>query len=77
MFNKHNTNFTGRWKKWNRRDLQRNNYFINLGESNKFSDHNTIDNFCDFFQQHGRFPGSQDLIVVLKPEITYILKLTK
>ena len=51
------------------RDLQRNNYFINLGETNEFSDHNIIDTFCDFFQQHGRFPGSQDLIVVPKPEI--------
>ena len=40
------------------RDLQRNNHFINLGETNEFSDHNIIDNFCDFFQEHGRFPGS-------------------
>ena len=58
-------------------DLQRNNYFINLGESNKFSDHNIIDTFCDFFQQHGRFPGCQDLIVVSKSEIPYFIKTNK
>ena len=34
-----------------------NNYFINLGETNEFSDHNIIDTFCYFFQQHGGFPG--------------------
>ena len=58
----------------NDRDLQRNNYFINLRETNEFSDHNIIDIFCDFFQQHGRFPGSQDLVVVPKPEIPYFIK---
>ena len=58
----------------NDRDLQRNNYFINLRETNEFSDHNIIDTFCDFFQQHGRFPGSQDLVVVPKPEIPYFIK---
>ena len=41
-------------------DLQRNNYFINLGETNEFSNHNIKDTFCDSFQQHGRVPGSQD-----------------
>ena len=30
-------------------DLQRNNYFINLGETNEFSNHNIIDTFCKFF----------------------------
>ena len=50
----------------NDHDLQRHNYFINLGEKNDFSDHNITNTFCDFFQQHGRFPGSQDLIVVPK-----------
>ena len=59
------------------RDLQRHNYFINLDKTNDFSDHNIIDTFCDFFQQHGRFPGSQDLIVVLKPEIPYFIKTNK
>ena len=59
------------------RDLQRHNYFINLDETNDFSDHNIIDTFCDFFQQHGRFPGSKDLIVVLKPEIPYFIKTNK
>ena len=32
------------------RDLQRNNYFINLSKRNEFSDHYIIDNFCEFFQ---------------------------
>ena len=58
----------------NDRDLQRNNYFINVSETNEFSDHNIIDTFCDFFQQHGRFPGSQDLVVVPKSEIPYFIK---
>ena len=53
------------------RDLQRNNYFINLGETNEFSDHNVLYTFCDFFQQHGRFPGSQDLIAVPMSKILY------
>ena len=43
-----------------------------MGETNEFSDHNIIDTFCDFFQQHGRFPGSQDLVDVPKLEIPYI-----
>ena len=59
------------------RDLQRQNYFINLGETNEFSDHNIIDAFCDFFQQHRRFPGSQALIVIPKPEISYFIKTNK
>ena len=33
-------------------DLQRNNYFINFGETNEFSYHNIIDTFCEVFQQH-------------------------
>ena len=59
------------------RDLQRNNYFINLGKTNEFSDHNIIDTFCEFFQQHGRFPGSQDLVVVSRPETPYFIKTDK
>ena len=43
-------------------DLQRNNCFINFKETNEFSNHNIIDTFCDFSQQHERFPGSQDLV---------------
>ena len=58
-------------------DLQRNNYFINLGKTNEFSDHNIIDTFGEFFQQHRRFPGSQDLIVVSRPEIPYFIKTDK
>ena len=48
-----------------------------MGETNEFSDHNIIDTFCDFFQQHGRLPGSQDLGVVPKPEIPYSIKTKK
>ena len=48
-----------------------------MGETNEFSDHNIIDTFCDFFQQHGRFPVSQNLLVVPKPEIPYFLKTNK
>ena len=59
------------------RDLQRNNYFINLGETNEFSYHNIIDTFCEIFQQHWRFPGSQDLIVVPRPKIPYFIKTDK
>ena len=59
------------------RDLQRNNYLINLGETNEFSNHNIIDTFYEFYQQHGRFPGSQDLIVVPKPEILHFIKTNK
>ena len=40
------------------RDLQRNNYFINSGKTNEFSNHNIINTFCEFFQQHESFPGS-------------------
>ena len=58
-------------------DLPRNNHFINLDETNEFSDHNIIDTFCDFFQQHGRFPGFQDLIVAPKPEIPIFVKTDK
>ena len=43
------------------RDLQKNNYFINLGETNEFSNHNIIDTFCEFFQQHGNTEGFQGL----------------
>ena len=58
-------------------DLQRNNYFINLGETNEFCNHNIIDAFCEFLQQHVRFPGSQDLIVVPRPEMPYFIKTDK
>ena len=45
-------------------DLQRNNYFVNYGDAKAFFDHNILDTFCDFFQNHGRLPGSQELIIV-------------
>ena len=37
----------------------------------------TSGNFCNFFQQHGRFPGPQDLIIPPKPEIPYFIKTNK
>ena len=58
-------------------DWQRNNYFINLGETNEFFDNNITGTFCNFFQQNGRFPGSQDLIVIPRPEISYFIKTKK
>ena len=37
----------------------------------------TSGNFCNFFQQHGRFSGPQDLIIPPKPEIPYFIKTNK
>ena len=48
-----------------------------MGETNEFPNQNIIDTFCNFFQQHGRCPGSQDLIVVSKPEIPHFIKTNK
>ena len=59
------------------RDLQRNNYFVNLGNTNAFSDHNNLDTFCNFFENHGRFPGSQELIIAPRPEIPNFIKTQK
>ena len=59
------------------RDLQRNNYFVNLGNTNAFSDHNILDTFCNFFENHGRFPGSQELIIAPRPEIPNFIKTQK
>ena len=35
------------------------------------------DTFCEVFQQHGRFPSSQDLIVAPRTEIPYFMKTDK
>ena len=35
------------------------------------------DTFCEVFQQHGRFPSSQDLIVAPRTEIQYFMKTDK
>ena len=59
------------------RDLQRNNCFINSGETNEFPNRNIIYTFCEFFQQHWRFPGFQDLVVVPKAEVPYFIKASK
>ena len=48
-----------------------------MGKTNEFSDHNIIDTFCDFFQQHGKFRSSKDLIVFSKPEKPYLIKTNK
>ena len=58
-------------------DSQRNNYFVNLGNKNSFSDHNSLGTFCDFFQNHGRFPGFQELTIVPRPEIPNFIKTQK
>ena len=58
-------------------DLQRNNYFVNYGDANAFFNHNILDTFCDFFQNHGRFPGSQELIIVSRPETPNFIKTQK
>ena len=58
-------------------DLQRNSYFINRGKTNEFCDHNIIDAFFEFFQQHRRFPGSEDLFVITRLEIPYFIKPNK
>ena len=59
------------------RDLQRNNYFVNLGKTNASSDHNILDTFWNFLQNHGRFPGSQELIIVPRLEIPNVIKTQK
>ena len=48
-----------------------------MGNTNVFSGHNILDTFCDFFQNHGRFPGSQELIIVPRPEIPNFYKNSK
>ena len=58
-------------------DLQRNNYFVNLGNKNAFSDHKSLGTFYDFFQNHGRFPGFQELTIVPRPEIPNFIKTQK
>ena len=58
-------------------DLKRNNYIVNLGNTNVFSGHNILDTLCDFFQNHGTFPGSQELIIVPRPEIPNFIKTQK
>ena len=59
------------------RGLQRNNHFINLGETGEFFEQNIIGTISESFQHHGRFPGSQYLIVVPRPEIPYFIKTDK
>ena len=51
--------------------------FVNLGNTNAFSGHNILDIFCDFFQKHGRFSGSRELIIVPRSEIPNFIKLRK
>ena len=58
-------------------DLQRNNYFANYGDAKAFFDHNILDTFCDFFQNHGRLPGSQELIIVPRTETPNFIKTQK
>ena len=58
------------------RDLQNLNYNITVGEKNlnQFIDSSALDISADFFQNEGRFPGTQDLIILPKPEIPNFLR---
>ena len=58
------------------RDLQNLNYNKTVGEKNvnQFIDSSALDVFIDFFQNEGRFPGKQDLIILPKPEIPIFLR---
>ena len=58
------------------RDLQNLNYNKTVGEKsvNQFIDSSALDIFTDFFQNEGRLPGKQDLIILPKPEITIFLR---
>ena len=58
------------------RDLQHLNYNITVIEKNlnQFIDSSALDFFIDFFQNEGRFPGTQDLIILPKPEIPNFLR---
>ena len=58
------------------RDLQNLNYSITVREKNlnQFIDSSVLDIFFDFFKNEGRFPGSQDLIILPKPEIPHFLR---
>ena len=51
--------------------------FVNLGNTNAFSGHNISDIFCDFFEKHGRFSGSRELIIVPRSEIPNFIKTQK
>ena len=58
------------------RDLQNLNYNITVREKNlnQFIDISALDISVDFFQNEGRFPGTQDLIILPKPEIPNFLR---
>ena len=57
-------------------DLQNLNYNITVREKNlnQFIDSSALDNFIDFFQNKGRFPSTQKLIILPKPEIPNFLR---
>ena len=52
------------------------NYNITVREKdlNQFIDSSALGIFIDFFQNEGRFPGAQDLIILPKPEIPNFLR---
>ena len=47
-------------------EIQNLNYNITVEEKNlnQFIDSSALDIFIDFFQNEGRFPGTQDLIIL-------------
>ena len=57
-------------------DLQNLNYNITVGGKNlnQFIDSSALDNFIDFFQNKGRFPRTQELTILPKPEIPNFLR---
>ena len=57
-------------------DLQNLNYSITVREKNliQFIDSSVLDIFFDYFKNEGRFAGSQDLIILPKPEIPHFLR---
>ena len=58
------------------RDSQNLNYNLTVREKtlNQFIDSSALGFFIDFFQNEGRFPGTQDLIILPKPEIPNFLR---
>ena len=58
------------------RNLQNLNYNITVRKKNlnQFINSSAFDIFIDFFQNEGRFPGTQDLIILPKSEIPNFLR---
>ena len=55
ILRKHNKNLPADERNETDHNLQRNNYFINLGEANEFSNHNIIDTITQKISRFSRF----------------------